>query len=416
MSTRQIGLSLGADLCWPACFEEIIKRLDLRLPLGDDTIDFAVERVRMAPYDIRAKPKYDVVLDRITHWMPMTREWVKKIMIMDGVYVVNNPWMIQAAEKHTTYCAMARLGFPVPPTAILPPKEYSDQGDVPFTVKSYNDMFSLEKVGEMVGYPGYLKPYDGGAWRGVSRVKNAADLHRAYNESAQQVMHLQQAVDPWDIFVRGIGIGPQVNVIKYNPEAPLHGRYEVAFNFLSGEEWQTQSRYVRVINAFFAWDYNSCESLRRQGTLHPIDFANACPDSQITSLHYHFPWMVRSMVRWVLFCAYTKRKPVLNPNWAPYLEIADMDLPFAEKLERYDALARAHFDTERFEAFCATHLQNLDEVVLDFFGTEQCREIFRKKVAHLYPKHEVDEFTNHFFGLVQFWRKTESDRLNAERR
>lgn len=416
MSTRQIGLSLGADLCWPACFEEIIKRLDLRLPLGDDTIDFAVERVRMTPYDIRTKPKYDVVLDRITHWMPMTREWVKKIMIMDGVYVVNNPWMIQAAEKHTTYCAMARLGFPVPPTAILPPKEYSDQGDVPFTVKSYNDMFSLEKVGEMVGYPGYLKPYDGGAWRGVSRVKNAADLHRAYNESAQQVMHLQQAVDPWDIFVRGIGIGPQVNVIKYNPEAPLHGRYEVAFNFLSGEEWQTQSRYVRVINAFFAWDYNSCESLRRQGTLHPIDFANACPDSQITSLHYHFPWMVRSMLRWVLFCAYTKRKPVLNPNWTPYLEIADMDLPFAEKLERYDALARAHFDTDRFEAFCATHLKNLDEVVLDFFGTEQCREIFRKKVAHLYPKHEVDEFTNHFFGLVQFWRKTESDRLNAERR
>lgn len=416
MSTRQIGLSLGADLCWPACFEEIVKRLDLRLPLGDDTIDFAVERVRMAPYDIRTKPKYDVVLDRITHWMPMTREWVKKIMIMDGVYVVNNPWMIQAAEKHTTYCAMARLGFPVPPTAILPPKEYSDQGDVPFTVKSYNDMFSLEKVGEMVGYPGYLKPYDGGAWRGVSRVKSAADLHRAYNESGQQVMHLQQAVDPWDIFVRGIGIGPQVNVIKYNPEAPLHGRYEVAFNFLSGEEWQTQSRYVRVINAFFAWDYNSCESLRRQGTLHPIDFANACPDSQITSLHYHFPWMVRSMVRWVLFCAYTKRKPVLNPNWAPYLEIADMDLPFSEKLERYDALARAHFDTDRFEAFCATHLKDLDEVVLDFFGTELCREIFRKKVAHLYPKHEVDEFTNHFFGLVQFWRKTESDRLKAERR
>ena len=29
--TRRIGLSLGADLCWPLCFEEIIRRLDLAL-------------------------------------------------------------------------------------------------------------------------------------------------------------------------------------------------------------------------------------------------------------------------------------------------------------------------------------------------------------------------------------------------
>ena len=26
-------------------------------------------------------------------------------------------------------------------------------------------------------------------------------------------------------------------------------------------------------------------------------------------------------------------------------------------------------------------------------------------------KHEIDTFTDHFFGLVQFWRKTEAERL-----
>ena len=54
--TRRIGLSLGADLCWPICYEEVLERLDLALPVerrhralrrraGDD------RAVRPAPAD-----------------------------------------------------------------------------------------------------------------------------------------------------------------------------------------------------------------------------------------------------------------------------------------------------------------------------------------------------------------------------
>jgi len=413
MSTRRIGLSLGADLCWPACYEEILRRLDLHLDLGDEVVDFAVDRVRRGPYGLRDKPNYDLVIDRITHWFPHTREWVKKIMLMDGVYVLNNPWMIQAAEKHTTYAAMTRLGFPVPETWMIPPKEYADEADIPVTVRRYNHLFSLDEVGASVGYPQFMKPYDGGAWRGVSKIKDAAGLHAAYDDSGKQLMHLQAAVDPFDLFVRGIGIGPQVNVIKYDPSAPLHARYVVDFNYVDGAEWQTLTRYTRVINAFFCWDYNSCESLRRDGVFHPIDFANACPDSQVTSLHFHFPWMVKSLVRWSLFAAATRRRPVLNPNWEPYLKIADLDLPFEEKLLRYDELARDYFQAEAFDAFCAKHLAHLDEVAVDFFGSPRAKEIVREKVAALFPAHEIESFTDHFFGLVQFWRKTEVDRMGV---
>ena len=35
--TRKIGLSLGADICWPICFEEILEQLDLAIPLGRAT-------------------------------------------------------------------------------------------------------------------------------------------------------------------------------------------------------------------------------------------------------------------------------------------------------------------------------------------------------------------------------------------
>ena len=36
--TRRIGLSLGADLCWPICYEEVLTRLDLVLQVGGDTV------------------------------------------------------------------------------------------------------------------------------------------------------------------------------------------------------------------------------------------------------------------------------------------------------------------------------------------------------------------------------------------
>ena len=38
--TRNIGLSLGADICWPLCFEHMMKRLDLRIPHAGDTVRF----------------------------------------------------------------------------------------------------------------------------------------------------------------------------------------------------------------------------------------------------------------------------------------------------------------------------------------------------------------------------------------
>jgi len=67
MTTRRIGLSLGADVCWPICFEEILAALDLEIRLGKERIRFEVERVTIEPFDLRQPVKYDVILDRLTH-------------------------------------------------------------------------------------------------------------------------------------------------------------------------------------------------------------------------------------------------------------------------------------------------------------------------------------------------------------
>ncbi len=410
-STRLIGLSLGADSCWPGAYEALIRNLELEIPLGEEVIDFATERVTVEPYSLQQPCRYDVVLDRLTHWFHTSREWIKKAVIMDGLYVLNNPWSIQSVEKHTSYCAMMKLGLNVPKTWMLPPKAGPSHEDADRMMRSYGRLFDLKSIGDAVGYPHFLKPYDGGGWRGVSQIKSAEELKAAYDASGQMTMHAQEAVQDWDIFVRTIGIGPQVQVLRYDPSAPLHARYVVDFFFVDSAEWKLLIDQMLTINGFFGWEFNSCESLRRDGVFYPIDFANACPDFQVTSLHYYWPALVKDMVRWSLFCAATKRPMRQNLDWAPYFAVAKRDLPFPERLAAYADITRERMEVERFQDFCRTHLSHLDEVAWEFFGSGDARALVHQKVSALYPAHEIERFTEHFWGLIQFWRKTEADRM-----
>lgn len=405
--TRKIGLSLGADICWPLCYEGIMRQLDLAIPWQGDTVGIEVERVSIEPFDLRQPCTYDVVLDRLTHWYHTSREWIKKAIVMDGLYVLNNPWAVQSMEKHTTYCAMIALGMPIPETWMVPPKSYEPTPDLGPTLRAYAKLFDLGALGNRIGYPLFMKPYDGGGWRAVTRIKDAGALRKHYEESGKSIMHLQAAVHPFDSFVRCIGLGPQTHLVKYDPDAPLHDRYTQETDFVTAEEAQVLRDTTLTINAFFGWDFNSCESLRKDGVWHPIDFANPCPDSQVTSLHRHFPWLVKANLRWSIFCAVTRRKFRKTLDWEPFYAIAATDRPYAEKLRAYGQLAEERFEAARFEEFCAKHLPHLDEVAWEFFGTQAAKDAFRQKVAALFPKHEVEQFTELFWRRVQAWRADE---------
>ena len=77
--------------------------LKLDFKLGRDRLKFACERVTIEPFDLRQPVKYDLVIDRLTHWYSISREWIKKAIVLNDLYVYNNPWSIQANEKHTSY-------------------------------------------------------------------------------------------------------------------------------------------------------------------------------------------------------------------------------------------------------------------------------------------------------------------------
>ena len=113
-----IGLLLGTENDWPTAFEAMIRRLG---PVRDGGREhsFDVERVTIEPFSLRQKARHDLVIDRLAYWYYHPREWLKKVAVMDDVYLLNSPYTFQSMEKHAAYCAMIRLGLKVPETVLV---------------------------------------------------------------------------------------------------------------------------------------------------------------------------------------------------------------------------------------------------------------------------------------------------------
>ena len=407
-----IGLLLGAEEDWPRAFEAIVERVGA-FSYANQSHTLDTERVHISPFNLRDPARHTLVIDRLAYWYYHPREWLKKVALMDDVYLMNSPFTFQSMEKHAAYCALMRLGMHVPDTVLVPYKNPVDNTRWAYTSRNYNDSFDLPSIAAEMGYPLFMKPFDGGGWRGVSRIKDEKALIAAYDESGEMLMHLQKSVEPYDVFARALTIGPETMVMHFRPDEPMHDRYAVDYDFLSPAAGQEAITIAQTVNAFFRWEFNSCEMLVQGDTVLPIDYANACPDVAVTSLHYYFPWAMRALVKWAAFCAATGRKANLHVDPAPWFAVADdPDLNYGAKLGHYQRLADEHFDTERYQEFCASALPDIDDIVLEWVSSAHFDQMLVDTVTSTYPENERERFLGHFRGLVGLWVSDERTRLS----
>lgn len=415
--THLLGMLLGTENDWPAAIEGLVHALG---PVADSSgVSHQVdtERVTIEPFSLRDRPRHSLVIDRLAYWYYVPREWLKKIALMDDVYLLNSPFTFQSMEKHSAYCAMMRLGLKVPETVLVPYKHPVDNARYAYTAERYNQSFDLQQIAAELGYPMYMKPFDGGGWRGVSRIDDPESLQRAYDESGEMLMHLQQS-KPHDVFARALSIGPETMVMRFRPDEPMHNRYAVDHSFLTAAAGEECVSINRVVNAFFRWEFNSCEMLVAFGKdgaadeVFPIDYANACPDVAVTSLHYYFPWAMKALLRWSLYCMITDRPNHLDLDSRAYFEIADRDdLDYSDKLTAYRGLADAYFGTEHYHDWCDSRLRHFDEIALDWFAGPTMDQVIVDTVRATFPVHEQEMFVEHFRGLIAAWCKDETSRL-----
>ena len=130
-----IGLLLATEKDWPVALESVLSRIG-SISYGGETHEFSTERITNEPFDLRSIPRYSLVIDRLAWWYDVPREWLKKIALLNDVYLLNNPFTFQAMEKHSAYCAMMRLGLKVPDTWLIPHKQPPWNERLPTTAAS----------------------------------------------------------------------------------------------------------------------------------------------------------------------------------------------------------------------------------------------------------------------------------------
>jgi hypothetical protein len=401
--THLIGLLLGTEEDWPAAFEAIVARLG-PIRTGGRTHELATERILNEPFDLRYRPRYRLVIDRLAWWYDLPRAWLKKVALMDDVYLLNNPFTFQAMEKHSAYCALMRLGLKVPGTWLVPHKVPPTNPRFQPTAERYNVPFELAEIGEHVGYPLFMKPFDGGQWVGVTRVRDAEELGAVYDASGERLMHVQAAVEGFDVFTRSLSIGPETMTMRFEPHRPMHDRYRVDHGFLTPELGEEVVTISRLVNAFFRWEFNSCEVIVKDGQAYPIDYANASPDVALTSLHYYFPWAIAALVRWCAFCLVRGRRTSLDLDAHEYFAVGDRDdLSYEDMLREYRRLADAYFELDAYEDFCARHLPHVDELVLEYVESPAFDDVLVRTVTSTFPAHEHEHFVAHYRGLLSAW-------------
>ena len=360
------------------------------------------ERITIEPFDLRAPVRYDVVIDRLAWWYYHPREWLKKAALVNDTYLINNPFTFQAMEKHSAYCAMIRLGFDIPATVLVPYKNPVDHEKWAYTAESYNLVFDLDEVASRVGFPMYMKPFDGGAWRGVSRIDDDAALHRAYDESGR----CSCICRPRPSTTRSPGRSPSGRRPDHAVPAgtadarPVRGvpRLPAARGRHGDPHPVPHHRRVLPLGV---------QLLRIAGDGHqraPIDYANACPDIAITSLHYYFPWAITQLVSWSVFCAVTGRRPRVDTNSREWYDVADdPDLNWADKLGRYALMSDQYFEADTYREFCSTALASLPEIVYEWITSAEFDALLLETVRSTYPAHEQERFLAHFRGLIGLW-------------
>jgi hypothetical protein len=301
---------VGREYSFPPAFIERVNQLGE--PHGI-TADF----VKLAGTRFDEPPGYRVILDRISHEVEYYRGYLK-YAVMNGTYVINNPFWWTADDKFFNYSLMARLGVAIPKTVLLPQKAYPADVDIlPASLRNLEYPLDWDALLDYVGRPAILKPYSGGGWKHVYKVDDREALLAAYDGTAPYPMTLQQFIR-FDQYVRCFTFAKtDIVPVAYDP---VNRGYLVEHQYLSTELGRRVVEDAQRINLALGYEMNTIEFGIMDDVPYAIDFLNPAPDferDRITA--FYFDLVVDRMSKLVIDRALNGAPSGPWPRWEEML-------------------------------------------------------------------------------------------------
>jgi hypothetical protein len=303
MTERKVGLLVGREWSWPPRFiEEVNSR----------NVGVIADYVRLGGTRMNEPVEYSVIIDRISHEVPYYRTFLKHA-VLQGVTVVNNPFMWTADDKFVESTLADKLGVAHPKTVALPNKDYVPGIVHHESLRNLVYPIDWDALIDHVGIPCILKDVHGGGWKNVVICESLPELWYHYNESGLLTMVLQEFID-WEDYYRCLCLGrKEVLVMRYDPR---HRRYLSSTDHVGsplGDRIVADS--LKLMNAL-GYDMCSAEFAVRDGVHYAIDFMNPAPDMDINSLTPTcFSWAVTKMADLAIDLATNPRPQIREMRW-----------------------------------------------------------------------------------------------------
>ena len=307
---KKIGILFGQERSFPMAFIEKVNSKGIA--------DIVAEPVRIDKAMQGEPSGYAVIIDRISQDVPFYRTWLKNAALT-GTAVINNPFWWSADEKYFNNCLMTQIGIPVPKTAIIP--------SFKLPVDTKNESFSnlaypldWESIFKYTGFPAYMKPFAGGGWKNVYKLRTPEEFYEKHAQTGELVMLLQEEII-FEEYYRIYCIGRKyVKIMSYEPRNPYHLRYAADFK-PSAERLMQMEEIVLKINDYLGYDFNTVELAVRDGVPYAIDFCNPAPDAERANVgEDNFEWVVETAANYAIERAMDLNEGKDNLTWGTYIQ------------------------------------------------------------------------------------------------
>jgi len=309
---KKIGLLCGREYAFPPAFLARVNEIGKK-----DGV--AGEFVKLGGTKMNERGEYSVIVDRISHEVEYYRGYLKHA-VLQGTYVINNPFWWTADDKYFNYAVAAKLGVAIPKTVLLPQKGYPSDVDIN-SESLHNLKYPIDWDGllDYVGRPAILKPFSGGGWKHVYKVNNKEELWAAYDKTAPYCMTLQEFID-FDKYVRCFTFG-KLDIIPVHYD-PKERKYLVEHDYLPASLTHRVVKDAQTINQALGYEMNTIEFAIKGDVPYAIDFLNPAPDFERDRItDYYFEMVVDKMSRLVIDRALNGAPSNPWPRWEEMLGI-----------------------------------------------------------------------------------------------